>query len=106
MLDDKKIAELKDAHGQDLTLVQAGSTQLVFRKPKRQEYDAWFDKRDNGTQPARELVQACLVYPEREGFIAALDARPALLMARGGPLDAVVKLAGDITGEDVISKKL
>jgi hypothetical protein len=94
MLDEKKIHELKAAHGKDLTVIEVDGTQLVFRKPKRQEYDHWFDNRDKGSSAARELAQATLVYPDREAFIAALDAQPARLSGRNGILDAIVDLAG------------
>lgn len=68
---------------------------FVFRKPKRQEYNRWFDKRrDAPTEAATELAQSCLVHPERAEYIAALDKRPALLMQDQGFLDVCTDLAG------------
>jgi hypothetical protein len=84
MLDDKKIAELKAKH-KDLQAVETPNGSLVFRKPSRAEYDRWFDKTQSTpgerTAAARELAQSCLVFPDRDGFIAILDEWPALLCA-------------------------
>lgn len=94
MLDDAKIADLKAKHPELIGVQAASGDTLVFRKPKRLEYDQWFDARDKGSQAALGLAQQCLVYPERAELLAALDAQPALLMCRGGILDAITDLAG------------
>jgi hypothetical protein len=72
MLDEKKIAELKAEHGSDLAGVQAADgTVLVFRKPKRVEYDRWFDRRaENPTTSARELATCTIVYPDSGTMVA------------------------------------
>lgn len=94
MLEDAKIAELKSQYPDIVGLQTANGTVLVFRKPKRLEYDQWFDAREKGSQSALGLASQCLVYPDRPGMMAALDAQPALLMCRGGILDAITDLAG------------
>lgn len=106
MLDEKLVMDLKGKHGNDLVAVQChDGSHLIFRKPKRQEYDRWFDRRaENGSVAARELAQSTLVYPERDGMMAVLDAQPALLMCKNGILDAVTELAG--LGGDAVAKKL
>jgi hypothetical protein len=96
MLDEKKIAELKEKHGNVLTLVESPSGPLVFRKPNRTEYDRWFDKnqsdKTNATKHARELVKACRVFPDEAGLDAALDATPALTACEC--LNACTQMAG------------
>ena len=89
------ISQLKSAHGDELGAVEYDGTMFVFKKPKRQEYNRWFDKRrDAPSEAASELTQSCLVHPAREAFIAALDKRPALLMQEQGFLDVCTDLAG------------
>jgi hypothetical protein len=106
MLNDKVISELKEKHGDALVAVEASGVTLVFKRPTRGEFDRWFDKRsDHGTAAARELAQACLVYPARDEMIAALDQRPAMLMCRGGILDAITELAG-LSEDAATAKKL
>lgn len=96
MLDQKKIDELKEKHGSSLSLVEAPTGELVFRKPTRTEYDRWFDKNQSdktqATKHARELVKACRVYPDEAGLDAALDATPALTACEC--LNACTQLAG------------
>jgi hypothetical protein len=79
---------------------------MVFKKPGRLVYDKWRDKHvvggDGQTANARELAQACLVFPEFSAFIAAIEAEPALLM--GEVLEAILLLAGAKNEYDV--KKL
>lgn len=96
MISEQKVIELKSKHGDELIEVEAADgTSLVFRKPRRQEYDRWFDTReDKGSAAARELATACLVEPGYEAFIAVLDRQPAFLMCKGGVLDAITDLAG------------
>lgn len=105
MLDEKTIQELKDKHGTDLVAIESKSGPLVFRKPKRQEYDRWYDTQtQNKTQSGRELAQSTCVYPDVPSMFAAIDAQPALLMRRGGIIDSVCDLAG--TEGEISSKKL
>jgi hypothetical protein len=96
MLDPKIVEDLKAKHGPNLCGVKTrDGAVLVFKRPSRQEYDRWFDTRDKApSSAARELAQACLVYPERNDMIAALEAQPALLMCKGGISDAITDLAG------------
>ena len=94
-MDDAKIAELKQQHGPDLGLVTApDGSELVFRAPKRLEYDQWYDKRNEGSAPARQLAQSCLVFPDRATMIAVLDRYPYMLQGKGGFLDIITDLAG------------
>lgn len=99
MLQESQIAELKTAHGKLGLVTSASGAELVFRKPRRAEYDRWFDKREESpTTAARELAQACLVYPDRDGMIAVLDDQPSLLMCGNGIIDTVTDLAGAVGG--------
>jgi hypothetical protein len=85
MLDDAKIAELKNLHGSKLRAVECedGSV-LVFKAPSRANYDRFVDKKVSAPEAisiaARELAQSCLVLPTRDEFIKILDATPGLLM--------------------------
>jgi hypothetical protein len=100
----EKIKELKDAHG-DLVCVESKSGPLVFRRPTRTEYDRWFDlmqsDKGNASRHARQLAKACRVYPDEQGFDAALDRQPALCSRE--ILDAVTELAG--LGDDEVKVK-
>lgn len=95
-LTDTEIAALKEKHGQHLAAVTvADGSVLVFRKPKRQEYDHWFEKRESAPQSAaRELAQQCLVFPGYDALLSTLDSSPAVLSGNGGIMDALLDLAG------------
>lgn len=101
MLDDQTIATLKSTHGPKLGVVTAANgAELVFRKPRRVEYDRWFDKREESpTAAARELAQSTLIYPDdRNAMIAVLDEQPSLLMCGNGIIDTITDLAGAVGG--------
>lgn len=99
MLDQPQIDQLKVKHGSDLVLVTSpDGTELVFRKPTRAEYDAWYDKRDRATTAGRMLAQSCIVYPDIPGLMEALDRQPALLMCAKGIVDSITDLAGAEVG--------
>lgn len=106
MLDAKKVAELKAAHGESLIGVQdKDGTVLVFRKPKRIEYERWLVRSEKDANSAgRELAKACLCHPNEDGLDAVLDKYPALLRRNGGIIASIIDLAG-VEGE-VESKKL
>ncbi len=104
MLDDAKIQELKAKYTDLVSVESAGGDVMVFRKPRRLEYDQWFDGREKGSQAALNLAQQCLVYPDKQGMMTILEANPALLMCKSGILDAITDLAGADGGS--ISKKL
>lgn len=96
MLTEAQVTELKAKHGDALACVEGPTGPLVFKKPSRLVYDKWRDKHVGGgegqTANARELAQACLVFPEFSAFMATIDAEPALLM--GEVLEAILSLAG------------
>ena len=93
-LTEEQIKEFKAKHGQ-LAAVTIGETTLVFRKPKRQEYDAWFEKRDEApAQAALQLAQQCLVQPTYPEMLAALDDQPFALQGADGIMSALLDLAG------------
>jgi hypothetical protein len=94
MLDNAKIQELKAVH-KELVLIETKSgIDLVFRKPKRLEYDQWFDAREKGSQAALSLAQQCLVHPSPQEFMEALEDTPGILMCKDGVVDAITDLAG------------
>jgi hypothetical protein len=104
-MEDAKIAELKQKHGNDLIMVTApDGTEVVFRPPQRLEYDQWYDKRNDGSAPARQLAQSCLVYPDRAAMAAVLDRYPYVLQGKDGFIDVITDLAGADGG--VTAKKL
>lgn len=106
MIDEKTIADLKSVHGKLGVVTSSTGGELVFRKPKRAEYDRWFDSREESpTKAARELAQSCLVHPDREGMISALDEQPALLMCGNGIIDTLTDLAG-VSTANAAQKKI
>lgn len=94
MLDEAKILELKSKHPNLVAVRASNGTELVFRMPKRLEFDQWHDNREKGSQPGLSLARQCLVYPAQDEMIAALDDQPALLMCKDGIVDAITDLAG------------
>lgn len=94
MLDDAKIQELKATHKNLVCIETQTGASLVFRKPRRLEFDQWFDQRDKGSQAGLSLAQQCLVYPTPQEFMAALEDAPGVLMCRDGVVDAITDLAG------------
>ncbi len=94
MLDKAKIAELKAAHKDLICIETQSGQQLVFRKPKRLEFDQWFDARERGSQSGLSLSQQCLVYPTPQEYMAALEEHPGVLMCKNGIVDSITDLAG------------
>ncbi len=97
MLTDQQISDLKNRYpGQELTLVEADdTTDLVFKKPVRMEYNRWINTTENDKSAAAlQLATACLVYPTYDQMIAALDKQPALLLKPDGIRTAILSLAG------------
>lgn len=105
-VDPKLVEELKAKHGNDLIGINtADGTLLVFRKPRRQEYDRWFDERSQSpSQAGRALALSCIAHPSSEELTAALDAYPALLMCEGGIVGSLAELAGADRGSDKAKK--
>jgi hypothetical protein len=103
-LTEAKIQELKTQFADLVCVKSPAGSELVFRKPKRLEFDQWFDNRDKGTTAALSLARQCLVYPSAEEFMAELEACPFLLMCKSGVVDSITDLAG--ADGEVSSKKL
>ncbi len=108
MLDDATIEQLKNTHGKQLAMVSTSTgSDLVFRKPKRQEYNAWNDKAQaEPSTAAYNMALQCIVHPGQEALTAALDAQPALLLQSNGVLDAITDLANLGVKETAPQKKL
>lgn len=104
MLDQAKIAELKAAHPDLICIEVQDGQQLVFRKPKRLEFDQWFDNQGKGSQAALGLAQQCLVYPTPQDFMTVLEKYPGVLMCKNGIADSITDLAG--ADGSTTSKKL
>lgn len=102
-LDDAKIQELKSQHKELIAVRTSDGQDLVFRKPKRLEFDQWFDNR-NETSAGLSLAQQCLVYPTLQEFMGVLDERPGILMCKNGVVDSITDMAGADGGAS--SKKL
>lgn len=96
MIAPELVQSLKERYGQDITLVEANKSDLVFRKPTRHEYDRWFDKMqvDKGAASAhaRELAQATIIHPDQATLAAVLDDSPGILTTT--LVDAITDLAG------------
>lgn len=106
MLDDKLISDLKDKHGDISSIEFAGGIEAVFKKPPRQEYNRWYNKRDEDQSgSALILANACLVHPTYQELVQLLDKEPAMLMCKGGVIDAITDLAG-VPGDSKKPKKL
>lgn len=90
------VAQLKAAHGPELRAVHGRLHTIVFRKPKRGEYDHWRDQSivDKAQQSRhdRELVKACRVWPEEDALNEVLDDQPAILGIEC--VNAIVAMAG------------
>lgn len=104
-LTEDKIAELKTQHKELVCVRTQDGHDLVFRKPKRLEYDQWFDQR-NTTPAGLSLAQQCLVFPSPQEFMAVLEERPGVLMCNQGVVDSITDLAGGDGGTSATSKKL
>lgn len=100
----EKIAELKAAHADLICIEVADGQQMVFRKPKRLEFDQWFDAQSKGSQAALALSQQCLVYPTPQEYMAVLEKYPGVLMCKNGIADSITDLAG--ADGSATSKKL
>ncbi len=100
-----QVDALKRDHG-ELRLISARIGDLVFRKPKRVEWDKYTDKMgsDNGNRSthSRELAQSCLVFPTPEGMREILDDQPALLLNE--VIDTLGEMAGFGGGDATVSK--
>lgn len=97
-LTEEQVAKLKSVHPVLIALETKSGHQLVFRKPKRIEFDQYFDKRakDEGSvsQHALSFAQQCLVYPTPQEFLAVLEETPFLLMCAKGVIDSLTDLSG------------
>ncbi len=95
-IDEKKAAELKAKHGDDLRVVEAADGScFVFKRPSRQAYFRWVDTRENKPSEATlQIANDMIVFPDYGALIAALDKQPALLHGENGVLTAVLQLAG------------
>jgi hypothetical protein len=103
---DEEWQKLQEKYGEgNIAAVEVSPGRWIgFCKPTRAEYDRWFDQQSadkkNQTKYARELEQACVVWPGagkgdpvgHEAFKQALDHNPSLTMCEC--LDAVTGLAG------------
>lgn len=102
---EEQIAAWKREHG-DLVCIRSEAGALVFRKPKRVEWDSYTDKMgaNNGerSKHSRELAQSCLVHPDAAGMRAIFDERPALLLNE--VIDALGDLAGYGKGDVSVAK--
>lgn len=101
-LTEEQIAELK-SHHKELIAFEVNGQPLVFRKPKRLEFDQWFDKRSE-SNAGLSLARQCLVFPTAQEFMAVLEERPGVLMCREGIVDSITDLAGADGG--ITAKKL
>lgn len=101
-IDQKTIDELKEKHGEKLSMI-AG---VVYRKPKRGEWDRYTDKlladKSQMSRAARELAASCVVWPNQEAMNACLEDRPALLLNQ--ILGALTEMAGGEDDEEEVKK--
>lgn len=105
-LKEEEVRDLKAKHGDDLIgLETRDGVTLVFRRPNRQEYNRWFDRRDEHPSTAGlELAQSCVVHPGVTELVTSLDRFPALLMCVGGIIPSLADLAGADRGSEKAKK--
>ena len=103
MISDEKVAELKAKHS-DLTLLKAGSFEIVVRPPTREE---WKRFRKEASDDAKKsdsvegILRACTVYPDASEVVSMLAKKPALAEKFG---KEVLELAAGV--EEVEKKAL
>jgi hypothetical protein len=112
MLTDSQVTDLKAKHGDKLSALECESGDLVFRKPKRADYERFINEvgsdKNKLVTAGRNLARSCLVFPEVEGkpdtsaFEAALDEQPGLLLS--AILPAVHEMAGGAEGSAEVKK--
>lgn len=95
-LSDEKRDELKARYGEDCRLVMTRKGPIVFRKPTAGEWDRYIDmgraEPNRHSQHTRQLQSECVVFPDLEGYKAALEDRPGLLIRAFA--DAINSLIG------------
>lgn len=108
-LDEAKIAQLKAQYGDSLrtfTYSAAPDVLLVLRCPNRHEHGRWLDKRNEPgktAEAARELAQACCVFPDAGALASLLEKYPFVLTRRDGIVDTLIDMAG-AEGETIVKK--
>lgn len=102
------IAQLKTEHGQigSIEMEEEGIV-LYFRRPKRQEYDAWYElQSDSPVKAGRVLAESCIINGTRADLMAALEKKPAILTCGNGIVDLLTDLAGAARKEQGPKKKI
>ncbi len=81
-MDETKIAELKAAHGDNLTLIEIGDDELVVKKPTRAQFNRFRESVVNGGKERVEggatLIRDALVYPSWKEFLEIVERAPAI----------------------------
>lgn len=101
-MDDRKLQELKNQHGELLAFEVEGQA-VAFRRPTRADYKRFKMEVMNEKTKATatdNLAFSCLVHPERTDFNAIVDRWPSLIET------ASVGLVEMIGSEDQFQKKI
>lgn len=94
-LTEEKVQELKSTHGPELICIETSDgQQMVFRKPRRLEFNQWYDNQVKGTAAAESLARQCLVFPGDQEFMAVLEKFPGVLMCKNGIADNLTDMVG------------
>ena len=100
-MDDKTLADLKAAHGDDVLVVKTAKGEAAFRGATRSEFKRFqsimFESKAGKAAAFEYLAAACCVYPDAATFQQWIDAKPGIPLACAGPLN---KLAGVEIEED------
>lgn len=104
----EKVSQLKATYGDELRAVETNVGIILFRKPKRDEWDRWQDKnlvsKAEASKDARELCQACLAESTYEEMMLAINDKPGLL--QGEFLTCLLDMAGAMAKDALPVKKL
>ena len=108
-MDKEKVHELKEKHGQHLTLLvvttTSGEHELVVKKPGREVWNRFREAIATGPKERVEggatLIRDCLVYPEWQEFLTYVQESPAIEDEVTGEITKLARAA-----EKVVAKKL
>jgi len=99
VLDPKKIAELKQEHG-DVYSLTVGGSEFVVKAPGDGEWYRFLDLSSEAkkrTRALRLLVESCLLHPSKDEFESLLAKRPAIAMTLGNKLCELAGLEEEAT---------
>jgi hypothetical protein len=86
------IRQLKADHaGVQLHKITNAKLEFVARPPTEAEFKRWEDTVKDDPLAGAELVNACILWPEREPFRALCEKKPAIVISLG---EKILEIAG------------